>query len=227
MMEGPEQKTTERCWRSVGITGDRSCPELPAFIHCRNCPRYAEEGLDLFKRTPPLEYLQQWTETLGRDEERTAGAKGQKAGCVFRVGGQWLALSAARVVRVNRCLPVRRIPHRSNRYLRGLVNVDGVLRLCVSMHALLDLEETPPEEKDQSSGKARMVMVERDGENWVFVADEVAGLTRYTPEDVRNTPVTATETRAPLTCGVLSWNELVVGLIDEAELWAAMRRSLR
>ncbi|NEN98182.1 MAG: chemotaxis protein CheW, partial [Moorea sp. SIO3I7] len=23
------------CWNQIGVTGDRSCPELKTFIHCR------------------------------------------------------------------------------------------------------------------------------------------------------------------------------------------------
>jgi len=31
----------EACWRRIGVSGDRSCPELAQHVHCRNCPVYA------------------------------------------------------------------------------------------------------------------------------------------------------------------------------------------
>ena len=38
----PRQPPVPECWRVIGVTGDRSCPELERFIHCRNCPVLAE-----------------------------------------------------------------------------------------------------------------------------------------------------------------------------------------
>ena len=29
------------CWNRIGVNGDRSCPELTSFVHCRNCPVFA------------------------------------------------------------------------------------------------------------------------------------------------------------------------------------------
>ena len=29
------------CWNTIGVSGDRSCPELNTHIHCRSCPVFA------------------------------------------------------------------------------------------------------------------------------------------------------------------------------------------
>jgi len=34
----------ERCWNFIGIEGDRSCPQLATYTHCRNCPVYSTAG---------------------------------------------------------------------------------------------------------------------------------------------------------------------------------------
>ena len=39
------------CWNHIGVSGDRSCPELNTFIHCRNCPVYRRGRPDLLR--PP------------------------------------------------------------------------------------------------------------------------------------------------------------------------------
>ncbi|MDM9384291.1 hypothetical protein QUB80_26815 [Chlorogloeopsis sp. ULAP01] len=46
------------CWNIIGIMGDRSCPELSNFIHCRNCPIYSAGGHQLLERCVPNNYRQ-------------------------------------------------------------------------------------------------------------------------------------------------------------------------
>ena len=41
------------CWRIVGVSGDRTCPELATVIHCRNCPVLTEAARTFFERTAP------------------------------------------------------------------------------------------------------------------------------------------------------------------------------
>src|SRR5262245_23179704 len=33
------------CWRTIGVRGDHSCPELAEHVHCRNCPVYSAAAL--------------------------------------------------------------------------------------------------------------------------------------------------------------------------------------
>ena len=35
--ETPALGTVDDCWNRIGVSGDRSCPELQAHLHCRNC----------------------------------------------------------------------------------------------------------------------------------------------------------------------------------------------
>ena len=44
------------CWNQIGVEGDGSCADLEKFIHCRNCPVYANAGLQLLNRPLPPEY---------------------------------------------------------------------------------------------------------------------------------------------------------------------------
>lgn len=35
------QPGDDHCWSKIGVSGDRTCPELQSFVHCRNCPVFA------------------------------------------------------------------------------------------------------------------------------------------------------------------------------------------
>ena len=48
------------CWNSIGIAGDRSCRELEAHIHCRNCPVFASAAEEFLHRVAPEGYLSEW-----------------------------------------------------------------------------------------------------------------------------------------------------------------------
>ena len=52
------------CWRVIGVGGDRSCPELEQFIHCRNCPVLADAARTFFDRAAPAGYLESWHDIL-------------------------------------------------------------------------------------------------------------------------------------------------------------------
>ena len=61
---------------------------------------------------------------------------------IFRLGAEWLAFRTQAVAEVTTPRPVHRIPHRSNQILSGLVNLQGQVQLCVSLHGLLGVDST-------------------------------------------------------------------------------------
>src|SRR5437660_81920 len=129
------------CWHRIGVSGDRSCPELTTFIHCRNCPVFAAAARSFFDRPAPEGYLAEWTRWLadsdglgprgeapGNGEDDEGDAHTQREGVsvlIFRLGGEWLAFRTRAVAEVTTPRPMHRVPHRSNRVLIGLVNLQG------------------------------------------------------------------------------------------------------
>src|SRR5580698_2152106 len=144
------------CWNKIGVTGDRSCPELDTFIHCRNCPVYAAAARTFFDRPATEGYLAEWSRWLGssvaldvRGEKTGEADTGARASdgeavsvLIFRLGAEWLAFRTRAVAEVTTPRPVHRIPHRSNQVLVGLVNLQGQVQLCVSLRGLLGAEGT-------------------------------------------------------------------------------------
>jgi chemotaxis-related protein WspD len=105
---------------------------------------------------------------------------------VFRLDREWFALTAKCFTKV---LPPRRIhliPHRSGIILRGLVNVDGELKLAVDFHALLQINSASP-----LSQAGRMAAIEWKEQTWVFFTDEVIGIFRKDKLGIENMPADA------------------------------------
>jgi chemotaxis-related protein WspD len=84
--------SSDRCWNAIGVSGDRSCAELLEMIHCRNCPVYAQAGRSLLEREIPANYQLEWATSVA--EEKTEPAAGTLSVVIFRLGQEWLALSA-------------------------------------------------------------------------------------------------------------------------------------
>ena len=217
------------CWRIVGVTGDRSCPELATFIHCRNCPVLADAARTFFERPAPTGYLEEWRTIL--EEPTATDDPGTTSVLVFRVGGEWFALSATVLVEVTPVRPVHRIPHRTGGGLAGLVNIRGQLHLCASLHSLLGLPGGPaaaaPSTPATDAASARLLVVERAGEDgterWVVGADEVAGVHRLSRNETRAVPSTVGHAQANCATALFTWQERTVGLLDELRIFAGLR----
>ena len=68
------------CWNQIGVSGDRSCPELETFIHCRNCPVFAAAARTFFDRPAPEGYLAGWSSWLAGSVEVSCSEEGNGEG---------------------------------------------------------------------------------------------------------------------------------------------------
>jgi chemotaxis-related protein WspD len=214
------------CWRTIGITGDKSCPELVTYIHCRNCPVLVEAARTFFDRGAPAGYLDAWRELL---EEPVAEAETESTSVlVFRLGREWFSLPAEVLVEVTMPRPLHRVPHRSGSGLAGIVNIRGQLQLCMSLHALLGLPGGPTAAPTASAEPAaRLLVVERTGdrglERWVLGVDEVAGVQRVSPSGLRPVPSTVSQAQARCSTSLFTWQDQPVGLLDAGRVFAGLQ----
>ena len=222
------------CWNTIGVSGDRSCPELNTHIHCRNCPIFAGAARSFFERRAPEGYLAEWSRWLA--ESTGSGLRGDAREAngehflsqdeavsvlIFRLGEEWLAFRTKTVAEVTLPRPVHRVPHRSNSVLTGIVNLQGQVQLCVSLHGLLGATAGP-------APSPRLVVL-RDAdraETWVFTADDVVGVRRVPRSQWRSVPSTLINPAVGFSQAVLSWDGRTVGLLDEKRVFTAIR-SLR
>jgi len=230
---GAVHQPMPECWRVIGVSGDRSCPELERFIHCRNCPVLAEAARSFFDRAAPAGYLESWRAILEEPEE--AVESDAVSFLVFRLAKEWLALPAPVLVEVT---PVRRLhalPHRRGTPLAGLVNIRGQLRLCVSLHAVLGLAGGPCQPTAAAGAEAadsppRLLVLERtadrSAERWVIGADDVAGVHRVRRSALRPVPATVSQSSARCSAALFDWQERTVAVLDEGRLFEALRQAV-
>jgi chemotaxis-related protein WspD len=221
------------CWNTIGVAGDRSCPELTTVIHCRNCPVFTASARTFLDRPAPDGYLAEWTRILDNfgadthadlDGAAPVDARDGLGVVIFRLGDEWLALRTQVVVEVTQVRPVHRIPHRTNHVLVGLTNLRGQLHLCASLHGLLGVDSVSGNGGVATTRlTARMVVIRERGESWVFTADDVLGVPRVPPGLLRNVPSTLANPTVSFSQAVFSWDDRSVGLLDEGRIFAALR----
>ena len=209
----------DNCWRHIGVSGDRSCPELATFIHCRNCPVLTSAARRFFDRPAPAGYLDSWREILEQPE--VARDADTRSVLVFRLGDEWLALPTAVLAEVTSLRQLHRVPHRSGAELAGIVNIRGQLQVCMLLEGLLGLPAATVGIPVAAS-TARLIVVERVGdrgaERWVFRVDEVAGVHRVPGQSLRDVPATVSGAGTRATTALFSWHDRTVGLLDVSRL---------
>ena len=113
MLNVKEEKNTSNdhpidCWRVIGVGGDRSCPELKTYIHCRNCPVMTDAAEAFFNRTPPEGYLDEWQQVLEATPESTE-ISGRSV-LIFRLADEWFSLTPRILLKS----PITQNPHYSS-----------------------------------------------------------------------------------------------------------------
>lgn len=210
------------CWKSIGVIGgDQTCAELKQFVHCRNCPVYAEAGAKLLDRALPAGYRELWTRRLA--ERKADAAAGKKSVVIFRIGGDWLALPTQVFLEVTEERVIRSLPHSRNDFLLGLVNVRGELLLCFSLPRLLGFNVSASL-KDRRQTAGRLLVVGRAGQRQTFPVDEVIGIHRYQPQEIKAT--SAFVPGVTFLSGQLKWEGRAVQLLNEEKVFSTFNQQL-
>jgi chemotaxis-related protein WspD len=215
-------ETQVDCWNRIGVWGDRSCPELQKVVHCHNCPVFAAASRRFLDAPPPKDYLEEWTERLAAPIEESAADL--QSVLIFRLGEEWLALRVQVLLEVTSPRPVHRIPHRAG-LLAGLVNIRGELHLCVHLAQLLGITSKP--EPGVGMKGPRLIVVRRDGDRWVFPADEVDQVYRFSAGALAGAPATLARSAHRLSQGVFVWRERSIGYLDDGRLFQVLRARIR
>lgn len=207
------------CWKRIGTWGDRSCPELKRHLHCRNCSVYSAGAARLLDAELPESYLADQARHYA--EPKREIRQGARSVVVFRLTTEWFALATSVFREVALQRTVHSLPHRRDRTVAGVVNIRGELLVCVSLAPTLGLSGEPGGERT-----ARLAVVSREGDRFVFLADEIAGLHRYDESDLAPVPATLAHARAAYTRGILTWQNRPVGVLDDQLLFYTLNRSL-
>jgi chemotaxis-related protein WspD len=207
------------CWKRIGTWGDRSCPDLKPYIHCRNCPVYSAGAARLLDTEVSETYLADHARHYAQAKQEAR--PGARSAMVFRLAGEWFAMSIAVFREIAPLRPVHSLPHRRDRVVSGVTNIRGELLVCVSLAAALGIADpaTP-------GPAARLAVVSREGDRFVFRADEIAEVCRFNDTDLGPVPATLAHSGSTYTRGILAWFGRPVAVLDEQLLFYTLNRSL-
>ena len=223
-MPALETAASGDCWNRIGMGGDGSCVELSKVIHCRNCPVYSDAGRGLLDRATWGDYRAEWTSLLARQNALRTSATHSVV--IFMLGGEHLALPTTSFREVIATRVVHRLPARRHKILMGLINVRGEIQLCVSLAALLGLDSEPEAKPGTHAADGRMLVVEHGKEAWVFPVSKVYGTFRFDPTRLEPVPATLQNAHTGFSRGAIAWEGKSVGCLDEAAVFAAVRKGI-
>jgi chemotaxis-related protein WspD len=217
----------DKCWNRIGVwsTGKASCPELKRFVHCRNCSHYSAAGRHMLERVVPDDYRREWTERYAQ--------KGQieeicnHSALLFRLGDEWLAIESRYISEITQVRKIHSLPHRSDKLVKGLVNIRGELKLCISIGTILKLEKARDSHTANHEIRERMILIEHEQQSYIFPVSEVQGTLHYGDQDLQALPATLANAKNNFTRGIFTWNEQHVGILDHELLFYALERGLK
>jgi chemotaxis-related protein WspD len=180
----------------------------------------------LLDREVPEESLRESTAQVAA--KKNLVEHGTRSVVIFRIATEWLALPTEAVQEVGDPGAVRRLPDHRGGILKGLVNVRGDLLICIALDVILGLDPAAVGQGAANSVAARRLMIcKRGSAKLSFQVDEVHGLHRYHPRDLRSAPATlAKAEKGVYTLGVLSWNNKIVGCLDDELLFYSLNKGL-
>lgn len=206
------------CWNRIGIRGDKSCGQLPAHVHCRNCPVYAAAAKRILDRLAP-----------GMEDEAEPvdphQATNKSSLLVFRLNREWLGLPTRALDEVAGMRGIISLPHRRDPAVLGVTNVRGTLTVCVSLARLLGLDASAPQARERPAA-ARMLIFGGAGRAVVLPVDEVEGMHAVDLDALEPLPSTVQGANLKYARGVARCGAHNVGVLDESLLMQALERSL-
>jgi len=213
--------TVDDCWNRIGVRGDRSCPKLAEYIHCRNCPVHAAAAISLLDR------YALGSEGAELAPVEVAGVDGEEGRphLIFRLGEEWLGLPTRALAEVAPACVVHSLPHQRSPALLGVANVRGTLVACVSLGELLGLDSRAAA-RDEARIVPRMLILAAVGGPIISPVDEVDGIHELDEKAIVEASSQNHAATDRFTHGVLLWRNRSIRLLDQEALLDAATRSL-
>jgi len=157
----------------------------------------------VFERVAPSGYLSQWKKEIAEKESHD-NSKNNSA-FVFRVDHEWFALPASVLGEIATERTIHRIPRNMNRFISGIVNINGEIKVCYSLHELLELGHADHANEETNKHKpGRLVVINLAEVHYVFQVDEVKGLCWYGDSDLLPVPATLNTENSLLLLGSIN-----------------------
>ena len=225
--KAPEEARLDDCWNRIGVWSKEqaSCPELKQVAHCRNCARYSAAGRQALDRPSSEDGRREWTQHFA--EPRQLAQHSANSALLFRLGDEWMALQSSCIDEITPLRSIHSLPRTEGTLIKGLVNIRGELKLCVSLGALLQLEKSHEDYASDREIHERMVSVTWNEQSFVFPASEVHGIYHYGDDALQASPATVSKSKSSFTTGVVQWQNRHVGVLDTELLFYALSKGLQ
>lgn len=220
----------DACWNRIGVAGDQTCEKLAQHIHCRNCEVYASAAQRNLQRAVGAGYKQEWAAHF---RQPAIDIQALDASClVFRIGREWLSLPTKLFVAVAPQAQPHRLPHRTDRGLSGIVNVGGTLYPCMSLAALLGIDDSEDDAVKAAKGVrrhtfARLLLIRWEDQAYALPVADLHGIERYATAAVQAPAATINKGLSRFLSGVISIADMHVGVLDAALIGYQLARTLR
>jgi len=183
-----------------------------------------ETAQPIIHRSPAEGYLEESLENLKEIKNESAGHNDCRV-LVFRLGKEWVALKTEVVLNIVSAAVIHQIPHQNRGLIRGIVNIRGVLRYCVDLAELLEMENGPQKEAHKSQdGLKRMIHIFKEEDHWIIEADEVKGICSFNYDELENIPITVAKSTANYFQGLVFSHGLHFGVLEDELLFFSLRR---
>jgi len=213
------------CWNVIGVNGDQSCDKLEQVVHCRNCEVYANAAQKNLQRPVGDNYKKEWAAHF---RQAAVDTQQEDASClVFRIGREWLSLPTRMFVAVAPIATPHRLPHRASRGLSGIVNVGGTLYPCMSLAELLGIDEREGEAATHRHTFARLLLTQWEDQAYALPVADLHGILRYTSSKVQAPAATINKGLSRFLTGVITHDDMRIGMLDEALIGYQLARTLR
>jgi chemotaxis-related protein WspD len=215
------------CWNRIGIRGDQSCGKLVQHVHCRNCEVYAGAAQRNLQRHVDAGYKDEWASHF-RGADQAAENK-DSSGLVFRIGREWLSLPTRMFMSVAPQAKPHALPHRGGkgRGLLGIVNVGGTLYPCMSLAALLGVDESDVAPTGKRHTFARLLVIQWEEQAYALPVADLHGILRYSSAAVKAPAATINKGLSRFLSGVLTQDDMRIGCLDAALVGYQLARNLR
>jgi len=227
-MNSESDNSVNDCWNTIGVWSDtkKRCEKLVDVIHCRNCTIYSAAGRSMLERSLPDDYESNWAEIFS--EIKKDKLLGFESVTIFRLGNEWMALPTNSIQEVTDVCSVHSIPHNKTPVLRGLVNLRGQLKICVSLGQLMDIEKAEKYSGQDTKERIyeRMISVEHNESQYVFLVSEVSGTFHYHPSELKPAPSTLSQSAGTFTRGIIEWKNNYVACLDAELLFYSMEKKI-
>jgi chemotaxis-related protein WspD len=140
---------------------------------------------------------------------------------LFRIQSEWLALPTPAFQQVAEQRRIHSLPHRRNGLVLGLANVRGELLVCVSLGRLLGLESDAA-----PVGVRRLMVAGWEESRFVFPVDEVHGIHRFQPQELKEPPSTVARSYPAFSQGVFLWGGSAAGYLNAERVFSALNQNL-